>query len=139
MRDWIEGWFRHWILKGGKIDSSHKSWKLRNLRELNLDFFLAHTGVLPFEVEVLAVIEGDEDESTSETTEDIGTSTLVERLHTFVLHNLVETINGRSVLTGVSRTGDHHHTTTNSIKRIREETSSDSDGITDSEATKEAS
>src|ERR1700760_3218427 len=93
--------------------------------------------LLAKEDELNLIVDG-QDTSTGDTTENVGTSTLEERLDTFRGNNLLESIKGSRVLDGlylVSMVADyevrnktclargHHHTTTDSIQRIRADTS----------------
>jgi len=66
------------------------------------------------------VVEGQHT-STGNTTENVGTSTLEQRLGTFLCDNLGSCVEHGLVVYG--RAGGHHHATTDSIKRIRSKTS----------------
>jgi len=72
---------------------------------------------------------------TSDTTENVGTSTLEERLESLLGDNLATGIERRLVLDGL--TGGHHHTTTDGVQRIRSDTSTSGDGPSESERGKE--
>jgi hypothetical protein len=76
--------------------------------------------LLAEEDELDLVIDG-QDTSTSDTTEDVSTSTLEERLDTLTGNDLAEGVEGRAVLDGLTR--GHHHTTTDGVKRVRSNTS----------------
>lgn len=58
-----------------------------------------------------------QDTSTGNSTEDVSTSTLEERLSTFLGNNLTESVERRVILD--SGTRGHHHTTTNGINGVR--------------------
>jgi len=87
------------------------------------------------EHEKLGLVVDGEHTGTGNTTEDVGTSTLEERLDTFGSNDLLSGIQGRLVLDGLTR--GHHHTTTDSIERIRSNTSTSSDSPAESERGKE--
>ncbi len=113
---------------------------MQTLTELNLDFSLlaSELRVLPLKVVALAVVETDQDQGTGKTSEDVGTSTLVESTETFILYDLGEAVPRVLVLVGIlSRS--HHQTTADGVKRVGKETSSDSDSIAESELAQEAS
>ena len=95
------------------------------------------------------VIDG-QDTSSGNTTENVGTGTLEERLDTLLGNNLLEGMVGRLVLDGLttkikwSEIGQlryigsgnlrgHHHTTTDGIKRVRGNTGTSGDTPTESE------
>jgi hypothetical protein len=81
------------------------------------------------------VIDG-QDTSTSNTTEDVSTSTLEERLDTLLGDDLASSIQGGLVLDGL--TGGHHHTTTDGVKRVRSNTSTSGNSPAEQEGSKEA-
>jgi len=88
--------------------------------------------IAPLEVEVLGVIEADQDESTAETTENVGACTLEESWDTLLNENLAEAVNGALVLAGVFARG-HHHTTTDGVQWVGDETSKNGHGVADGE------
>jgi hypothetical protein len=83
----------------------------------------------------LSLIVERQDTSTGNTTENVGTSTLEERLDTFLGDDLAGSIEGTVVLDGLTR--GHHHTTTDSIKRVRSNTSTSGNAPSKSERSKE--
>jgi len=113
---------------------------LIRLTELDLDLLLAalELWVFPLEVVVLEVVETDEHESASQTTEDVGTSTLVHGLDTLLSENLASAVEGVLVLSGVLTRG-HHHSSANSVERIGDQTGGDGDGIAEGELGEESS
>lgn len=80
------------------------------------------------------VIDG-QDTSTGDTTEDVGTGTLEERLDTLLADDLLEGIERGLVLD--SLTGGHHHATTDGIKGVRGDTGTGGDAPTKGERGKE--
>ncbi|KAH0357086.1 ADP,ATP carrier protein, partial [Aureobasidium melanogenum] len=86
--------------------------------------------LLAEEDELDLVVDG-QDTGTSNTTEDVGTSTLEERLDTLSGDDLAGSVEGTVVLDGL--TGGHHHTTTDSVKRVGSDTSTSGDGPTEEE------
>ncbi|KAI6751791.1 hypothetical protein HG531_006487 [Fusarium graminearum] len=72
---------------------------------------------------------------TGNTTENVGTSTLEERLDTLLGDNLAGSVHGVLVLDGL--TGGHHHTSADSVKRVRGDTGTSGDDPTKSERGKE--
>jgi hypothetical protein len=76
------------------------------------------------------VVDG-EHTSTGDTTEDVGTSTLEERLNTLSSDDLATGIEGRLVLDSLTRR--HHHATTDGVKRVRGDTSTSGDGPSEQE------
>ena len=83
------------------------------------------------EHEDLELIVDGEHTSTGNTTEDVGTSTLEQRLDTLLGNNLVEGIEGALVLDGLTR--GHHHATTDGIKGVRGDTGTSGDAPTEEE------
>jgi len=69
--------------------------------------------------------------STGDTTENVGTSTLEERLDTLLGNDLAGGIEGRLVLDGLTRS--HHHTTADSVERVRGNTGTSGDSPTEEE------
>jgi hypothetical protein len=80
------------------------------------------------------IVDG-QDTSTCDTTENVGTSTLEERLDTLLGNDLATSIEGRLVLDSLTRS--HHHTTTDSVQGVRSDTSTGSDGPSEKERGKE--
>jgi hypothetical protein len=80
------------------------------------------------------IVDG-QDTSTGDTTENVGTSTLEERLDTLLGNDLTSSIHGRLVLDGLTRS--HHHTTTDSIQWVRSNTSTSGDTPSEKEGSKE--
>lgn len=74
----------------------------------------------------LQLIVDGEHTSTGNTTEDVGTSTLEQRFEALLGDDLATSIEGRLVLDGLTRS--HHHTTTNSIERVRSNAGTSGDG-----------
>merc|ERR1719282_1218588 len=69
------------------------------------------------EHEELDLVVDGQDTSAGNTTEDVGTSTLEERLDTLLSDDLGSSVHGRLVLDGLAR--GHHHTTTDGVERVR--------------------
>jgi len=97
------------------------------IRSNNLELLTEHPD--------LEVIVTREDTSTGNSTEDVSTSTLEERLGTFLGNDLTESVERRVILD--SGTRGHHHTTTNGINRVRSKTGTGSDSPTKSEGSEE--
>ena len=89
------------------------------------------TLVLLAEEDELGLVVNGQDTGTGNTTENVGTGTLEERLDTLGGDNLAGGIHGTLVLDGL--TGGHHHTTTDSVERVRGDTGTGGDGPTKSE------
>lgn len=89
------------------------------------------------EEEELELIVDGQHTSTGDTTENVGTGTLEERLDTLLGNNLLEGIDGGLVLDGLTR--GHHHTPTDSVKRVRGDTGTGGDAPTEEERGKEVS
>lgn len=87
------------------------------------------------EEEELELIVDGQDTSTGDTTENVGTSTLEQGLDTLLSNDLLEGIEGRVVLDGL--TGGHHHAPTDGVERVRSDTGTSGDGPTKSERGKE--
>lgn len=83
------------------------------------------------EEENLELIVDRQHTSTGNTTENVGTSTLEQRLDTLLGDDLAGSIQGTVVLDGL--TGGHHHTTSDSVKRVRGDTGSGGDTPTEDE------
>lgn len=79
----------------------------------------------------LELIVDRQDTSTGDTTEDVGTSTLEERLDTLLGDDLAGSIESTVVLDGLTR--GHHHTTADSVKRVGSDTGTGGDTPTESE------
>merc|ERR1712019_88465 len=89
----------------------------------------------PFNVHILNLIKTRNDQRTTNTSQDVGTSTLEERTDTFVLNDLHTTVHGRFVVdTG---TGSHHHSSSDGINRVRGQTGRDGDRVTEHESEQE--
>jgi hypothetical protein len=82
------------------------------------------------EEELELVIDGQHT-STGDTTQDVGASTLEQGLDTLLGDDLLEGIEGRRVLDGLTR--GHHHTPTDSVKRVRSDTGTSGDSPTEEE------
>jgi hypothetical protein len=98
----------------------------------------------------LDLIVDGQDTSSGDTTENVGTGTLEERLDTLGGDNLLEGIERRLVLDGLQLSvgsksaskkthlsGSHHHATTDGIKRIRADTSTSGDTPSEQEGSQE--
>lgn len=72
---------------------------------------------------------------TGNTTENVGTSTLEERLESLLGDDLATGIQGRLVLDSLTR--GHHHTTTDGVKRVRGDTGTSGDSPSEKEGSKE--
>jgi hypothetical protein len=83
------------------------------------------------EHEELGTVVDGQDTGTGNTTENVGTSSLEERLDTLSGNDLAGGIHGTLVLDGL--TGGHHHTTTDGVERVRGDTGTGGDGPTKSE------
>jgi hypothetical protein len=84
--------------------------------------------------ELHLVVDG-EHTGTGNTTENVGTSTLEERLDTLGGNDLAGSIHGGLVLDGL--TGGHHHTTTDGVERVRSDTGTGGDSPAESERSQE--
>lgn len=87
------------------------------------------------EHEDLELVIDRQDTSAGNTTEDVGTGTLEERLDTLLGNDLLESIEGRLVLDGL--TGGHHHATADSVEGVRGDTGTGGDAPAESERGKE--
>jgi len=83
------------------------------------------------------VIE-NQDEGATSTSDNVGQGTLEESLTTFILIDLFEAVNGTSVH-DVSSTRLHHKSSSDGIQRIRDETSSTGDELSNQELKEDAS
>lgn len=83
----------------------------------------------------LELIVDRQDTSTGDTTENVGTGTLEERLNTLLGDDLLESVEGRVVLDGLTR--GHHHTPADSVERVRGDTGTSGDGPAEQEGRKE--
>lgn len=112
--------------------------------------------LLAEEDELDLVVDG-QDTSTSDTTEDVSTSTLEERLRALLGDDLAGSVEGRVVLDGLLKrsiycpynkctkggwistylTRGHHHTTTDGVKRVRGNTGTGGDRPAEQERSKE--
>lgn len=93
------------------------------------------TLVLLAEEDELDLVVDRQDTSTGNTTEDVSTGTLEERLDTLLGDDLASSIHGGLVLDGL--TGGHHHTTTDGVQRVRSDTSTSGDSPAEQERSKE--
>ncbi|KAG7144677.1 hypothetical protein HYQ46_006581 [Verticillium longisporum] len=91
-------------------------------------------GGLAEEEDLELVVDG-QDTSTGNTTEDVGTGTLEERLDTLLGDDLATSVEGTGVVDGLTR--GHHHATTDGIKGVRSDTGTGGDGPTKSEGGEE--
>lgn len=87
------------------------------------------------EEEELELIVDGQDTSTGDTTENVGTRTLEQGLDALLGNDLLEGIEGRVVLDGLTR--GHHHAPTDGVERVRSDTGTSGDGPTKSERGKE--
>ena len=83
----------------------------------------------------LHLIVDGQDTCTGDTTENVGTCTLEQRLDTFLGNDLATSIHGRLVLDGL--TGSHHHTTTDGVQWVRSDTGTSGDSPSEKEGGKE--
>lgn len=84
------------------------------------------------------MIRAYQDQSAGKTSENVREGSLVHRGNSLLAHDLHRTIDRSFVLALVLATG-HHHSTTNGVQRIAEETGADSGGIRNTELGPEAS
>jgi len=87
------------------------------------------------EEEDLELIVDGQDTSTGDTTENVGTSTVEQRLDTVLGNDLLGGIERALVLDGLTR--GHHHTTTDGVKRVGSDTGTGGDTPTEEEGGKE--
>lgn len=114
--------FHHYIIPTSDLESS--IWVLGG--------YLTGTALEGLaEEDDLELIVDRQDTSTGDTTEDVGTSTLEERLDTLLGDDLAGSIESTVVLDGLTR--GHHHTTTDSVKRVGSDTGTGGDTPTESE------
>lgn len=78
----------------------------------------------------LDLVVEDEHESATSASDDVGESALEEGTGTFVLKDLVEAINGASVH-DICSTRLHHKSSSDCVKRVRGNTSRDSDELSE--------
>jgi hypothetical protein len=83
------------------------------------------------EHEELGLVVDGQDTGTGNTTENVGTSTLEERLNTLGGDDLASSVHSTLVLDGL--TGGHHHTTADGVERVRGDTGTGGDSPTKSE------
>lgn len=83
------------------------------------------------EKEDLELVVDREHTSTGDTTEDVGTGTLEERLDTLAGDNLLGGIERVLVLDGLTRR--HHHPTADGVERVRGDTGTGGDAPTEDE------
>lgn len=87
------------------------------------------------EEEELGLVVDGQDTGTGNTTEDVGTSTLEERLNSLLGDDLAGSIHGGGVLDGL--TGGHHHAATDGVKGVRGNTGTGGDGPAEQEGGEE--
>jgi hypothetical protein len=87
------------------------------------------------EEEELGLVVDGQDTGTGNTTEDVSTGTLEERLDTLLGDDLAGSIHGGLVLDGL--TGGHHHTATDGVKGVRGDTGTGGDGPAEQEGGEE--
>ena len=75
------------------------------------------------DVDLLELVETSQDTSASNTTEDVGTSSLHHGHEAFVLEDLHTAVDGALVLDG--GTGSHHHTTPDGVDGVGQEAGAD--------------
>jgi hypothetical protein len=92
-------------------------------------------GVDLAEHELLELVVHGQDTGTGNTTEDVGTGTLEERLDALGSNDLGTSIEHGLVVDGTTRS--HHHTTTDSVERVRSKTGTGGDTPTKSERSEE--
>lgn len=83
------------------------------------------------EEEELELIVDGQHTSTGDTTQDVGASTLEQGLDTLLGDDLLEGIEGRSILDGLAR--GHHHAPTDGVERVRSNTGTSGDSPTEEE------
>jgi len=88
------------------------------------------------EEDQLKLIVDRQDTGTGNTTEDVGTSTVEQRLDTVGGNDLAGSVEGGLVLDGLTR--GHHHATADGVKRVGSDTGSGGDAPTKSERGEEA-
>lgn len=81
-------------------------------------------------------VETGQDTSAGDTSQYVGTSTLHERHEAFFLHDLDEAVDGAVVFLGLTRR--HHHTSSDGVDRVGDETRSDGHGIAERERKQQA-
>jgi len=81
-------------------------------------------GCSPCNIHRLELVKSSEHTGTSNTSEDVGTSTLHQGHETFILANSGEAVNGALVLDTTS--GGHHHAPPDSVNGVGHESRSDS-------------
>jgi hypothetical protein len=84
---------------------------------------------------LLELVVKRQDTSTGDTTKDVGTSTLEERLVTLAGDDLAVAVEHGLVVDGSTRS--HHHTTTDGVERVRGETSTNRDTPAEQEGREE--
>ena len=96
---------------------------------------LVLVGELPLLVLALEDIEAGDGTSAGNSAQHVGTCALEEGHEAVVLHHLDGAINGGLVVSSSSR--GHHHATTNGIQGVAEDSSNNSDSVSDGEVGKE--
>merc|ERR1719308_746235 len=87
---------------------------------MNPSFFMIWT---PQSMDLLEFVKSSQHTSSSNTTENVGSSSLHQRHESLVLHDLDSAVNGSLVLD--STTGGHHHTSSDGINGVGHKSSSD--------------
>lgn len=87
-------------------------------------------------VELDELVEARQDTSAGDTSQNVGTGSLHERHEALLLHDLGETVPRALVLLGLTR--GHHHTTSNGVDRVRDETRRDRDSVAEREREQQA-
>merc|ERR1719348_364870 len=87
---------------------------------MNPSFFMIWS---PVNVHLLEFVKSSQHTSSSNTTENVGSSSLHQRHESLVLHDLDSAVNGSLVLD--STTGGHHHTSSDGINGVGHKSSSD--------------
>lgn len=87
------------------------------------------------EHELLELVVERQDTGSGDTSENVGSGTLEERLDTLLGDDLRTGINHRLVVDGTTRS--HHHSSSDSVERVRSETGTGGDSPTKSERGKE--
>jgi hypothetical protein len=111
--------FRH-INAGWGVSKGREG---RHLTRSTLELLAEH--------EELGLVVDGQDTGTGNTTEDVGTSTLEERLDTLGGDDLAGSVHGTLVLDGL--TGGHHHTTADGVERVGSDTGTGGDTPSESE------
>merc|ERR1719348_1366071 len=87
---------------------------------MNPSFFMIWT---PQSMDLLEFVKSSQHTSSSNTTENVGSSSLHQRHESLVLHDLDSAVNGSFVLDSTTR--GHHHTSSDGINGVGHKSSSD--------------